>query len=828
MAGATAPDAKSYKTVSQLKTAEELSSLLEKQKRRRTRQEIDWRLNLAYFRGNQYVYWNPSAKRIESVPTEDGEKPRYRVRLMSDQIGAGSMSLLSKVVKTKPIFGATPGQTGDKSIKAAEFSETLLEGWWRSMDLSSKYEEAVQWSFQAGSGYLMPSWDPFANKSMKFLLDPNGQPITDDGMADEFRAQLTQMGVEPEERVVYLGDLKVEVLSPFHVWGDPTQKDAHEWKWVITQHNLDPDDLYARYKAQCQPDAVAANPDQQLPMGTDTAGEMNVCKTFCFYHLPTPAVPKGRFVVWTEAGGKKILEDKPWPWPGMSMLPIVQFKGIKVPGMAEGDALTTKARPLQKQLNRVLSQITEYFNLTIKPQWMSPVNSMRQRHTNEPGAMWEYNPVAVGAGGALKPEPVELGNLPPWVQWFMESLIKQLRDVYGLTDVTEGQLPPNLEAADAIDLLQEMATDRFAPAIQANERSLARLGQILLQFAQVYYEEPRLLQIRGFGGAGSVKQFTRADFGGDITVHVEAGSSMPKTRSARRQQIEKWISMGLLDPKKAWRYYDLADIKDIAVEFASDEDHALREHEKMIQGQPLNEDRLQSAQQMIQQGGNPETGQPLQPTDNPQELLMRAALQPHLFDNIDMHLDKHRRFMTSQEFENLDPQIKHMFKTHYELTIEYYRSLPLVAQPVAPRVTVQLRESVGPSTMAEVLKRAGIPDANAQTLATEPPLETVVINNVDKPDADADGPGREASHLSQAAQMMVAADTTNASAQMQNAQNQQTHQLTQARDAQAHQHAADTHARAGELHSHAVRKASAEADYAERRSKEPTGPTKKA
>lgn len=800
---------KQYKTVSQLTTAEDFFNLLSTQKRRRMRQEIDWRLNLAYYRGNQYVYWNPAAKRIESVPTEDGEKPRYRVRIIANQIGPGSQSLISKIIKTKPIFGATPGQVGDKAVKAAEFSETLLEAWWRDLDLGSKYEEAVQWSIHAGTGYMWPQWDPYANKSMRFLLDPSGQPITDEAVEEEFRAQLEMAGIEPKEKVVYLGDLRVDVLSPFHVWGDPSAKDPHEWKWVIIQENLDPDDLYARYGKTFVPDAVAANPDQTLPMGNaENAGEMNVVKTFRFYHIPTPAVPNGRVVTWVESGGKQILDDKKWPWPEMTRLPLVAFKGIKVPGQAEGDALTTHARPIQKQLNRVLSQITEFFNLSVKPQWMVPTGALNKtRLTNEPGAAFQYNPVNQGAGGALKPEQVEVPGLPQWVFAFLDTITQQIRDIYGLTEVTEGQLPPNLEAADAIDLLQEMATDRFAPAIEANERSLARLGQILLELAQCYYEEPRLLQIRGFGGAGSVKEFTKADFGGDITVHVEAGSSLPKTRAMRRQQIERWISMGLLDPKKAWRYYDLADVKDIAVEFAMDEDHALREHEKIIAGVPLNTEALQSAQQALSQGINPETGQPLTPQDNPQELMLRASLQPVISDNIEMHLDKHRKLIVSQEFDSYSPDIQHRLRTHYDLTIEMYRSLPQIAAQVeAPRIVVQVREAVGPATMAEILKRAGIPDADAQVIATEPPLETQIINQVDQPDADAEGPGREGAHLAPMAAEMVKADIANADAQLQNAQSTEKHAQTVAQQA--------------ELHQHTVRKAKAEADLAERKARE--------
>ena len=127
---------------------------------------------------------------------------------------------------------------------------------------------------------------------------------------------------------------------------------------------------------------------------------------------------------------------------------------------------------------------------------------------------------------------------------------------------------------------------------------------------------------------------------------------------------------------------------------------------------------------------------------------------------------------------------------------------------------MQLRESVGPTTMAEILKRAGVPAADANILATEPPMETMVTDNIDKPDADAQGPGREANDLSEVAKIMVEADTANASAQLTNAQSQASHEQT-------HTHAQTAHAQRAELHGHAVRKAAAEADLAERRAKEP-------
>jgi hypothetical protein len=289
-----------YKPISQFQTPEDFSALLSQQKQARQRREIEWKLNLAYYRGDQWVYWNPGMKQIERVPTEDGEKPRYRVRITVNQITPGTQSLISKLIKTKPIFQAEPGQVGDKAVKAAEFSEMLLEGWWRQFELGAKYEEALLWSIHCGDGYIFVDWDPFANKSMRVLLDPQGQPITDEAHANEYRGLLEQAGIPPQEQVVYMGDLRARVMSPFHVFGDPTAQDASSWKWCITQHNLDPDDVYARYGVQVAPDAVAQEPEAPLPIApgirarTRTSSRSTASTTARLRRCPTGATTAGR------------------------------------------------------------------------------------------------------------------------------------------------------------------------------------------------------------------------------------------------------------------------------------------------------------------------------------------------------------------------------------------------------------------------------------------------------------------------------------------------------------------------------------------------------
>lgn len=801
------------KPVSQLKTAADLSRKMDSLRNARQKQEREWKLNLAFLRGHQYSYWNPGAKRIESLPTEDGEKPRYRVRIVSNQISIGVQSVVSKMIKTKPIWGATPGQVGDKAVKAAQFAEDLLEDWWRKFGMADKYEEAITWAQIADNGYLKASWDPYAATEMRFLMDPeSGQPIVDEGMKQEFIAQLEAQNIDPKqlEQVAYMGDLKVECMSPFDVYVDPSAKTFSEAKWVICAHHLEPDEIATRWpKARALnivADKVAATPDEALPsQGSQQGGVDPTLKTvYIGYFKKTPQMPNGRYVVFIE-DPDVILEDEKWLY-SINDLGIVQIRGIKVPGGTANDSVVTHARPLQKQINRLLSQITEYTNMVIKPRVWAPVNSLRQRLTTEPGAVYEYTPI-----GNHKPEIEQLPSIPPYVFNFLGELSGRLKEVFGLTEVTEGQLPPNLEAADAIDLLQEMATDRFAPSIISNEVQLARLGQFMLALAQEYYTEPRLLTVRGLGGMASIKQFSQADFAGDLTVHVESGSSLPRLKAARHKQIEKFADRGLIPPESMWKYYDIADVKDIAVKMARDEDAALREHDKMLAGAPLNPEEVQKAMGAVNAGINPETGQPLEPNEDPQAILQRASLRPKITDNIPVHMDKHKDLINSPEYDSFSPEVRQRLMTHYELHVEQVRSQPQLPEPQSVRTSLQLKGSIGATTAAEILHHSGVIDADPQVIATEPPLETLVTDSVDKPDADANGPGREANELSQAAQVMLQTQAANADSQQRFAQAQEQHHVSTALDAQKARHDEEAHQQklrhADEMHAAKVRAA---------------------
>ena len=713
--------------ISKLRTAADLQKKVDHLRNSRAKIENQWKINLAFYKGNQYAYFNKASNRIETLPTDDGEKPRYRVRLVSNQILVGSQSLLAKYTKTKPQMFATPGSASDHELKAAQMADRLLEYWWSEFNLEMKMKEALLWGIVAGQGYWKISWDDQAGKPLNFVLDPFGNPIIDKGLQDAFTTSLAQYGIQPQKTTVYVGEIKVEVVSPFDVYLDPVPSTFEECRYAFCRHHLDPDEVKARWGYTGEPDAIATTPDSTLPFGQkDINDSKNVKCVWTGYIKPSPSMPSGRYVVWTD---KTILQDGPWPYP-FEDLPLVKFPGLRVPGQVYDSSVVEHAIPLQKELNRTLSQLIEYKNLTLKPRVWSPTGSLgQQRITDEPGVIYQYNPQF-----GMKPEPENPPSLPGYVFEQLADINQRLDNVFSIREVTEGTLPNNVEAAVAIDLLQEMATDRLAPTIQEIEKGVQRAGNIMLKLGQTYYIEPRLLKIRGSGSSVQAKKFTQADIQGDFDVIVEAGSGLPRTRAGRLTRIMQFVQMGIIPIHMAYKYVDTADLKGLTNKFALDEDQASREHDKLNQGQPINPESAQQAFMALQQGINPETGNILTPMDDVMGIIKRASLQPVPAENSQVHMQIHADFMKSPEYESMPPEIKQDYATHYMLTQQKVtmESGQQLGDP--PKVSLQLKSTVGPTTQSEILKRTGInlpPEVQA-----EPPLDTWVMDTKDKPTVD--------------------------------------------------------------------------------------------
>jgi hypothetical protein len=721
----------SYKSVKELVSASDLAARRKQLTDIRWGDSREWALNRAFLIGNQWAFYNRTTSNVQTLPTDDGDKPRYLVRLVSNQILPGVMSYIAMMTKTKPVIYASPDSPSYADRKAAEMGERLYEYWWSEFQLTTKLQLALMHSLLS-KGYWKITWDKDAGRPMRFTVNPeDGQPIVNDRLRELFIEELQKDGLDPAqfEKRVTLGDICIEVMRGEDVWLSPGASDPTEAEYVICRHQMTPEAIQLKYGKKVEPDSLPDDDTSAMTFGQIKLDKRvsNLVKTiYVGYFKPSKAQPKGRVVVWTEKP-EEILQDGPWYYP-FNDLPIVQFPG-------QGDdnrPLVSDARPIQKELNRTLSQLVMHKNLTINPQMLAPTNSLQTKLTSEPGAVFKYNPIA-----NLKPEWREMPNLPASVFNILEDIQMRLDRLFNLQAVSRGDVPPNVEAGVAIDLLQEAAVDQVAPLIQRIEAALAQAGMMMVKMAQVYYQEPRLLKIKGPAGSNQVYHFLNADLQGGFTFKAEAGSGLPRTRAGRMARIESLINMGVMNPAQAAKELDLADLRTITSAMAADEDHANREHDKLLHGVPLNPQAFNQWASLIAQGQNPLDGTPIQDQLTAQTLLEHAAVLPTPYENMAVHKEVHTQYMKTSEWETLPGVVQNRYLLHLQLTDQAMQSTPPMVAPEPVKTTLHLQSTVGPTAAAGILRNSGVPVT--PEIMTEQAMLTNVYDSVDKPDAEGAG-----------------------------------------------------------------------------------------
>lgn len=739
----------------------------------------EWALNAEFYKGNQWVRWNNITGSVESLGVDDTDKPRHKIRLTADLIKGGVSQLVAQMTKTRPTIRAVPNSGADRDIKAAEMAERLYEHWWDQLGLDTKLISALTHA-QISQGYWLITWDGFAGASMEVVLDPEtGMPIWDEDFADIFREEIRQaaeaMGVPPAmamsmvEQTLYMGEIRVQVLGGSQVWLDPTAQNFEDCAYAICKFPMSVEEIQSRYGKTATPDASTGDRKPAL-VYTKQKDERpkNVRDVYILYHRPTASLPKGRYVVWIESPNE-ILYQSDWEFP-LDILPLVKFPGIERPGSVYDEARTTSARPLQKELNALVSAIAMHRVLTLNQQMLAPTGSLRQKLTNEPGAVIEYNPIA-----GLAPQWREVPSLPSWVFTNLDDVQRRLDRMFNLMPTERSALPARTDSGHLVELVQEAVADQISAEIRRIERALARAGDIMAAYAQKYYSEPRLLRIKGPSGSVQAKKFLNVDIRGGYSFSAEAGSGLPRTRAGQVQQIRELMEMGVLSPQEALPYLPIAGLKGVQERLQADEDFAHRRVEKLMRGEPVNVPAMQQALMQVQNDGrNPMTGDFFASPEEALAFVEEAALSPLPHENLAVTAFVVGQHMKSTQFEKYAPEIQDRFYKHFQLIQQALGSQAQAAEPV--KTTLSLKGTVGPTVAADILQQSGIQSATPETMA-EPPLETSVYDSMDKPDADEAGNDP----LTELEQIMAL--------QQQQAQND----LKQAKAAQSIAHAEERH-----------------------------------
>lgn len=560
-----------------------------------------WMTNIAYALGFDSVYYDSTTKQFKPLNTAQSYVPRTRAR--SNQILPAMQNRLARLCKQPPKFDVRPEDKTETSKEAARLGIEIISMYWDKNQLNKKRIELGMWLQQCGVAYLKVYWDDQAGEELV-------NPVT-----QEFEG--------------YEGDIRIDVVNPFEVYVDPLAKNMDEVTWLVqakprkleyfkthypekgmmvqaeeawllsTQYELRINTLNAA-------GPTASNISMQMK---DAAIELN------YYEKPSRKHRKGRHVI---VANGVILKDDELP---VGEIPIAKFDDILIGGKFFSESCVTHARPLQDQYNRVLARRDQWVKRLLAGKYIAAKGHglTNEALNDQIGEVVEYDPVA----GAREPHAMDMPVIPSYVYEETRQLKSEIFEIFGLSEVARGQLPSAGIPAVGMQLLLEQDETRIGIETEQHEHAFAQIGHLVLKYCDKFVKTPRKLKTKGKNLQYQVQGFTGESLKGHTDVIVIRGSTVPNSKSLRRQDIMNAYDKGLLgdprDPKVREQVLGSLEFGDVG---------------ELWTDSVIDETQINRTIAEIEQGIVPEVNQ---------------------LDNHMLHIVKKNRYRKSEKFLELDP-----------------------------------------------------------------------------------------------------------------------------------------------------------------------------
>jgi hypothetical protein len=606
-----------------------LQNLAEASKAVRTRFERHWYLNMAFYNGNQWVFWNNG--RLDSP-----KLPKHRLLIVDNRILPAIQTRIAKKTKQRPIWTVTPNSPDDSDIDAAKLGEIVMEHMWRELHMFEKLNDVLMWADICAAGFWKCYWDPTKGPKAQYIIGPDDKPIQDDSgrpmKADQIPSNLIQQhGMKI--KTIAQGEICIEVRSPFMMLPDPLAQRLDDCEWIIEETVQSEEYVKAHYDVEMEGDTDTTEgpaDGRTFPTYTEASGTSAYqgIKVSEFWAKPSSTFPNGKYVVW--AKNQILHEDDNY----YNDLPYVMFTGVPSPGRFWPTSIVEQLRDPQIELNKIRSQILENAQRIGNPSLLK--NKLANvEYSGVPGEEVYYDDITQNS----VPSYLQPPEMPVYVRELIDRNEASIREISGQHEVSSSQVPAGVTAASAINLLLEQDDTRLGPAIQDMENALSLAGQFILNMVAKYYTEERMITVAGEEGDYDVQGFRGNMLKNNTAVEVQAGSMMPVSKAAKqaamRDQLTMFIQNGVpLEPRimrKAFRDMDVGGLEVLFADLTEGLRQVKREHRFMYRGVPL----------------------PI-----------------NIYDDDDLHIEEHKEEMRSSRYFNLllngDPSTQ-IFEQHLAL-----------------------------------------------------------------------------------------------------------------------------------------------------------------
>lgn len=601
-----------------------------------------WYINLAFYKGDQYVaLLRGKLIRAPQVPG--------RIRMVINKIRPAVRTEISRLTSQKPQASVVPASSEEEDIQSAEAGKNLWEYIYETKDVPKVFADAAFWVSTCGVGYVKTIWDDDAD-------DPDT--------------------TNPETEGPSEGDVCVTAPSPFNILiPNSLELDIQKQPYVLHVYTISIEEAKDRWPDKIKPDhtpnVVSTNEIMETRylnlLGAEETAKPDSCLIIEAWVKPgaTNLLPEG---------GMFITCDKQVVYKSLDGIPYEHgdFPFTKLENVPSGTYWTTSVLedliPIQKEINRARSQLIENRNSTAKSGYFIQRGAIDvTKWTSRPGQLIEVNP------GFKEPIPIQVPTMPSFLKDEQQYYAEDFEDISGQHQASKGQAPSGVSSATAINFLQERDDSYMAPVYKSFERGIQAVAKQVLELCVQYWDTPRLVRNIGPNDSISVRLLEGADIKTGTDIRIEAGSVLPVSKSAKNAMFMDMITRGIIPADKGLELMDLPNMQSYYEEMDADKRAAHRENTLFQMMDPDQLDQTLQAKDELKTVFLMQSGMPNEQVARANPVIAQQldkfeapVIPVNDWDDDGIHIQVHGNFLKSQTFQTLPQNVQQQVIKHYD------------------------------------------------------------------------------------------------------------------------------------------------------------------
>lgn len=579
--------------------------------RREERRSVEngWTLNINFFSGNQYCDVSPLGDIVE-----EDRRYYWQSRRVFNHISPTVDCRIAKLEKMKPELRVRAFSDEDRDIQAAKLATGVLQYVQARIDLQAILSRALLWSETCGCVFYKVVWDENGGR---------------------------QVAVDEEEMPVYEGEAKVSIVPPYEIFPDRLDvEDMSGVRSLIHAQAVPVEYVRERFGVSVQGQTLTGLLDYSEPSagrltatcGVHSAKVENGVILLERYERPSGEAPDGRLEI-VAAG--KLLYEGPLPYKngerGERTFPFVKQDCLRLPGGFFSGSVIDRLIPVQRAYNAVRNRKHEFLNRLSMGVLTVEDGSVDTDELTEEGLL--PGKVLVYRQGGKAPEMLDCGSVPSEFKDEEEWLEKEFAMISGVSDLSQNSTPLRVTSATGLQLLLSQDESRLSASVVCMECALKEIGRQILRLYRQFAGSARLMTIAGENKKTQVYYFNASNLEVNDIQFEPIENTTPEEKKAT---LLKLYETGLLTNEKGelsqenknrileafgfGGYENARDISALHIAKAQEENLSLKSGE----------------------------------------------LQADSYDEHDLHISEHIRFLISSEFKKVTEKekVKKYFEAH--------------------------------------------------------------------------------------------------------------------------------------------------------------------